>query len=191
LARSKGARFFTALAPCVVGSPANPSASLLVQYAARAEDWWFASAFERLDGRTAVWVAKRFAAAIIEAAAMGWVHGDIHPGTVVICPAEHGLRLDGWWSAVRLGERLTVKPAAPTPPRWLGGAGASEQLSVAQAAAYLRTVTAPKRLIEVFDEHATNPGSAGQFFSDVREVAHRVYGKAVWHELAEPAETPI
>ncbi|GAA1876322.1 hypothetical protein GCM10009751_40140 [Myceligenerans crystallogenes] len=154
--------------------------------------WWFLADFPRLDARTTVWVAKRLAAATAQAAEAGWVHGDVHAGTVVLNPAEHGLRLDGWWSGVRLGERLEVAPTAPTPPRWLGGARADARLTVAQSAALLLAAGAPAPdLADVLRRHAADPGDPADLLRDVDQVARRLYGRPAWHLLREPDRPPI
>ncbi|MDR1186046.1 MAG: hypothetical protein LBK95_01090 [Bifidobacteriaceae bacterium] len=196
LARCRHPSFFTVDDAAHPGPafPAGPGAAgpgLAIRYDQGGAKWWLASAFDRIDGRTAIWVAKRLAAAISEAASVGWVHGDIHPGTVILCPAEHGLRLDGWWSAAREGERLTVRPTAPTPPRWIGGGAADQSLAVAQAAAWLRTTDSPQQLINLFEHHAAAPGQATDFFEDVTLTARRLYGKDSWHHLPEPKVPPI
>ncbi len=156
------------------------------------EHWWFLSDIGKLDERTVVWVAKRLAAAITLTEQAGWVHGDIHPGTVAVNPAHHGLRLDGWWTAIRIGARITVTPTATTPPRWLGGAGAQAAMSVAQAAAMLLTaseLTGP--LHDVLARQALTPTGPAALFTQIDEAARQLFGNPAWHELAEPATEPI
>lgn len=174
-----------------------PGPGVTVAYAQAGADepgqrWWFLRDFPRLDSRTGVWVAKRLAAAVAAAERAGWVHGDIHPATVVLDPAGHGLRLDGWWSAVRLDERIAVAPTAPTPPRWLGGAAADATMSVAQAAAMLvERCAADEPLRTVLARHAVDPGTPVQLHDDVDRAARALYGAPSWHVLADPASAPI
>ena len=60
---------------------------------------------------------NRLLAVIHLAERAGWIHGDIAPGVIALNPVEHGLRLDGWWTAVRSGHRLVaVSYTHPTPP---------------------------------------------------------------------------
>lgn len=182
-------QFFTTIE--AVGTPADPGH--VVRYAdADDQRWWFLAAFGTLDSRTAVWVAKRLAAAIAVSAGAGWIHGDLHPGTVLLMPAEHGLKVDGWWSAVPVGEKLTLMPTGQTPPRYLAGAEADARLMVGQAAAVLLAVSEPdQELREVFARHAVNPGEPQQFFDQVEAAAKALYGPPSWHPLAEPASEPI
>ncbi|MFZ1412244.1 MAG: hypothetical protein WAS07_12355 [Micropruina sp.] len=187
LARSNNPRFFTSRQDVASTRP-----GMRVNYGEAGERWWFLSAFDPLDSRTAVWVAKRLAAAITTAGEAGWIHGDIHPGTVVLMPAEHGLKLDGWWSAVRSGEKLAVAPSAKTPPRYLNGAEADPRLSVGQVAATLLAVTDADHLLQaVFARHSVSPGEPRAFFDDVDLAASELYGKRAWSPLADPTSEPI
>jgi hypothetical protein len=148
--------------------------------------WWFLEDFGQIDTETSVWVAKRLAAAISQAASTGWVHTDLNPATIVINPAEHGLRLDGWWLGERLGNRLTIRPTAPTLPRYLGGSPVDPLLSVSQAAACLRDGGAKGRLQELFAASALRPQSPEQFAEAVTTEARSVMGPDRWHPLAPP-----
>ena len=187
LARTRFRRFF-ALGKTV---PADSTARL-VRYGEPGERWWFLSSFPRLDARTTVWVAKRLAAALNLADQSGWVHGDINPATIVLSPSEHGLKLDGWWTAIRCGERLCVEPSATTPPRYLSGAPADAKLGVGQGAATLLTVSAlTSPLLDIMSRHAVNPGTPNDFFDEVDDAAQRMFGAPAWHHLADPAEDPI
>ena len=151
------------------------------------EGWWFLSAFTALDSRTAVWVAKRLAAAVAQAAERRWVHGDINASTVVIKPAEHGLMLDGWWSAVRVGDPLVIRPTASTPPRYFGGANADAKLGVAQSAALLlQRFKLDDPLKHLFEHLANAPVEPSEFFKQVETVSTTLYGKPSWHPLANP-----
>jgi len=152
------------------------------------EGWWFVEDFPKFDSRTAVWIAKRGAAAIKKAAESGIVHGDINPRTVALLPSEHGLMLDGWWHSVELDSRLALKPDAPTPARYFGGAGADEKVMVAQLAAMLtKTSDADKLLLETFKKHSFGVANARDFFNEVNDVATKLYGPAKWHPLDVPA----
>lgn len=152
------------------------------------EGWWFVEDFPEFDSRTSVWIAKRGAAAIKKAAESGIVHGDINPKTVVLLPSQHGLMLDGWWHSVKLGSRLALKPEAPTPARYFGGAEADEKLMVAQFAAMLTSRSNPdKVLLEAFKKASLGTMDAEKFFNLVSDAATKLYGPASWHELNVPS----
>jgi hypothetical protein len=178
-----------------VGSPGRPGDSSRPHPTdggrGAAEQWWFLAEFGPLDTRTSIWVARRLAAAIIQAAQVGWAHTDVNPMTVVIEPAQHGLRLDGWWLGRPIGERLTVRPAAPTPPRYLGGAPADPLLAVAQAAAMLAGGGATGDLRDLFARNALRPETPERFFEEVLDCSRRQVGADRWHPLARPATPPI
>lgn len=152
------------------------------------EGWWFVDDFPKFDSRTVVWIAKRGAAAIRKAAECGLVHGDINPNTVVLLPSKHGLMLDGWWHSVKIGDRLVLKPEAPTPAKYFGGAPADENLMVAQLAAMLTKVSEPDRLLlETLKKHSVGTTDATTLFNDVNNIATKLYGPASWHPLSNPS----
>lgn len=151
------------------------------------EGWWFLDDFGKFDSKTAVWIAKRAAAAVLKASEVGLVHGNINPKTVVLLPSEHGLMLDGWWHSVKSGERLQLKPEAHTPAKYFGGAPADEQLMVAQLAAMLTDrAEADKLLAETFKKFSIG-GKAKDFFNEVDTVAKKLYGPPSWHVLENPS----
>jgi hypothetical protein len=192
LTRAEFPRFFSR-----ASTDGRDAEGLDVRYDDAGESWWFLRAWPALDARSAVWIARRLAAAVAQAASVGWVHGDIGPDTVAICPSEHGLRLDGWWTAVRVGEPLAVAPSALTPPRYLGGAATDARLGVAQAAALLDALVSPREdrradgLAAVFAAHALRPGDPADFLGDVDAAATRMFGPPRWHPLADPAVPAI
>lgn len=178
-------RFFTRV---TAGAP-----GIHVRYAEETgERWWFLKDFGSLDSRTVVWVAKRISAAIRVADKSGWAHGDIHPGTVVLLPSQHGLKLDGWWGAVKNGQKLVASPTGKTPNRYLRGAVADSALSVGQAAAMLLGISNPDAAIKaVLVKHSSNPGDALAFFNEMDSAAKRTYGEPKWHPLPEPTTPSI
>lgn len=189
---AKHRRFF----PRVTPATSRADYSMYTRYGiAGKERWWFLNEFPDLDGRTVVWVAKRLAAALVQAQEAGWVHGDVNPATVAIQPAEHGLQLDGWWYGVKHNERVTVRPTSPhTPPRYLSGSPADIRLSVAQGAGMLKDklrAGEPEALKSMLAENTIRPGMPDRFFANVESVAKRVYGGPSWHPLAEPGVSPI
>ena len=149
--------------------------------------WWFLNSYTSFDSRTVVWIAKRLAGALNQSNKLGFAHCNISPATVLIMPEEHGLRIDGWWSAVSHGQRLQLRPDTKTPPRYLGGAAADDKLDIAQAAAMLLSMSKPDKMIaEVLQKHTVNPTNAVRFFEDIDDAARRLYGKNSWHPLALP-----
>lgn len=187
LSRTKHARFFTAASPEPGG--------LRSQYGQTGERWWFLREFAALDGRTAVWVAKRLAGALATAKTVGWTHGDVNPDTVAILPSDHGLQLDGWWYGVRIDERLGLRPTSPhTPPQYLSGYPVDARLAVAQGAGMLRDLlgtSGPPALVSALTRHTLKPESPKDFFTDIEKAAHSLYGSPAWHPCAEPGIEPI
>ncbi|MDR3359266.1 MAG: hypothetical protein LBO20_01125 [Bifidobacteriaceae bacterium] len=155
------------------------------------DEWWFLGDFGQLDDATAVWVAKRLAAAINQAALVGLAHSDINPWTVVVNPADHGLRLDGWWLGRLIGQPLTVRPSAPTPSRYLGGAPADDLLGVSQAAAMLAESGTTGELRRLFSDQALRPQPPTVFFQAVTDCSRRQFGADRWRPLARPATPPL
>ena len=150
--------------------------------------WWFLSDYEwQLDSRTIVWIAKRLAGALNQSNRLGIAHCNIHPITVAIMPSDHGLMIDGWWSAVSHGKRLVLKPDTKTPSKYLGGTLADDKIDIAQSAAMLLSVGKPDKMIaEQLQKNATSPGDAVSFFKDIDNAARTLYGKNSWHPLALP-----
>lgn len=147
--------------------------------------WWFLRDFKKLDARTVVWVAKRLMAAISVAEKAGIVHGDINENTVALNPSQHGLMLDGWWTAVEVGETLQVRPDAPTLNKYLNGAAVDSKFSVSQASKLLL-----KHECGNLESHIkamwVNPTTPQKAFRIVDEKSREAFGKPTWHELAEP-----
>lgn len=170
--------------------------SLDVEYG---EGWWFLSDFspESLDGRTSVWVFRRLLAAIAVCSAdNGIIHPSVDASKIVVNPREHGLMLDGWWGAVKTGERLVVAPDSVfTPPKYLHGGDADEMMSVSQSAAtVLDSFTfedAPnvKASLEGFK---IRPRGARSVFDEfARSVKEDFGSESKWHELPEPTSPMI
>lgn len=155
--------------------------------------WYFISGYGfSFDSRTVVWMAKRLAGALNQSTKLGFVHGNISPDTVAIMPAEHGLKIDGWWHSVKVGERLALKPDTKTPPKYFGGFPADNKIDIAQSAAMLQNVGKPDKLIaEVLGKHSVNPGTPVEFFNDIDDAARKLYGKNSWHPLALPKQQMI
>lgn len=155
--------------------------------------WYFIGDYGFLfDSRTVVWMAKRLAGALNQSTKLGFVHGNISPDTVAIMPAEHGLKIDGWWHSVKVGERLALKPDTKTPPKYFGGFTADNKIDIAQSAAMLQDVSKSDKLIaEVLSKHSVNPGTPVEFFNDIDDAARRLYGKNSWHPLALPKQQMI
>lgn len=150
------------------------------------DGWYFISDFDKFDSRTAVWLAKRLAAAAHTLEIHSVVHANINPDTVVINPEVHGLKLDGWWHAVSAGERIVLKPEAKTPSNFLGGTPASSNLDVAQFSAMLCEKTdADDKLVNIFKRNALTPSKPIEFFREVDKTAGELYGKK-WHPLEVP-----
>lgn len=49
-----------------------------------------------IDPRHAVWIWRRILDILGFAHSIGWVHGDVHPGHLLVHPADHGILLIGW-----------------------------------------------------------------------------------------------
>lgn len=154
------------------------------------DGWWWLSDFGTLDERTVVWVAKRLMALAAIADNCDLVHGDINPSTTVLMPSEHGLRLDGWWTCVRVGEPLSVRPAAPTLARFTKGAPATPELMVSQAAKMLLGHdTGP--LTDVLNDLWLRPINPNLAFFAIDAAAVKAFGKASWHPLHAPSAKGI
>lgn len=152
--------------------------------------WWWLSDFGVLDERTVVWVAKRLMALAAIAAKHNVVHGDIHPATVALLPAGHGLRLDGWWTGVRVGLPLAVRPVAPTLGRFTKGAPATPELMVSQSAKMLLDHEAGP-LTKTLNDLWLRPTGPDAAFHTIDRIAHDAFGKPTWHPLAAPTTKGI
>lgn len=154
------------------------------------DGWWFLRSFPKLDERTVVWVVKRLMAVITLAEKAGMVHGDINKNTVALNPSLHGLRLDGWWTSVNIGESLQVKPDAETLTKYLRGAEVDAKLSVSQAAKMLldNNCGVLEPLLEKF---WTNPPTPQEAFQKLDDASRAKFGKPTWHELKEPKSKGI
>lgn len=49
-----------------------------------------------VDPRHVVWMWRRILDILGFAHSIGWVHGDVHPGHLLVHPADHGVLLIGW-----------------------------------------------------------------------------------------------
>lgn len=152
--------------------------------------WWFLSQFGKLDGRTVAWVWKRLLAAIATAESTGWVHGDINASTVALLPSEHGLRLDGWWTAVPVGSPLSVSPTASTPPAFLSGDPVDSRVSVAQAADLLLQHFPGRELGALLGQLRLRPVLALEAFEQGERAIQADYGPPKWHVLETPTGIP-
>ena len=122
----------------------------------------------------------------------GWIHGDIAPGVIALNPVEHGLRLDGWWTAVRSGHRLVVAPTSATPPAYKGGKPADVRLSLAQAASSLLERSAPSPKIKnLLLQTSLRPVDLPKTLKHTRAALHADFGRRSWHELAAPSAVAI
>lgn len=148
--------------------------------------WWPLSDFGTLDERTVVWVAKRALAASAVAERLGWVHGDIFDLTVWLEPEAHGLHLDSWHTAVRVGGSLVATPHAKTLPRWMGGEPVSGELACSQIAAMASGHDCGP-LADLFEELRLRPVDPSRAFARVDEAAKSAFGAPSWHPLARPA----
>lgn len=87
--------------------------------------WVMLSEFDGLDSRTVAWVVRRLLAVATVSYNQNIIHGDINKYVVALAPKVHGLRLDGWWSAVKSNEHLIVSPKQETLRRYLSGSNDS------------------------------------------------------------------
>lgn len=153
--------------------------------------WYFLSEFSSLDERDVGWIIRRLFAIARVANDAGWVHTNIVPETVVVLPSEHGVRLDGWWQAVKVGEPLKTKPDAFTPIRYFSGMGADTSLEVAQIAdTMLRydVSSTLKGLLKTFKYSQPNPNDA---LNQVDSALFKDFGKPSWHDLPAPSHGEI
>lgn len=150
--------------------------------------WWMFSDFPTLDERTVAWVWGRMLAAFTYAEQAGYVHGDITPEIIALHPAEHGLRLDGWWSSVQVGNKLVVRPTASTPPGYLAGNVATSALSVSQGAhMLLKHTRVAKNLKAHLKEMVLRPKASAKALQEQKAASQADFGKRTWHPLTPPS----
>lgn len=150
--------------------------------------WVMLSEFDGLDSRTVAWVVRRLLAVATVAYNQGVVHGDINKYVVALAPKVHGLRLDGWWSAVEAGEHLIVSPKQETLRRYLSGSKADDLLMVSHIA---RTLTGcwdkpVGELGSLLKEWTLRPVDLEQAVRMTEGALNSDFGKRVWHELSVP-----
>lgn len=150
--------------------------------------WVMLSEFESLDSRTVAWVVRRLLAVATVAHNQGIIHGDINKHVIALAPKVHGLRLDGWWSAVKSGEHLVVSPKQETLRRYLSGSKADDLLMVSHIA---RTLTGcwdkpTGELGLLLKEWTLRPVDLEQAVRMTEDALNSDFGKRVWHELSTP-----
>lgn len=150
--------------------------------------WVMLSEFDRLDSRTVAWVVRRLLAVATITYNQGVVHGDINKHVIALAPKVHGLRLDGWWSAVKSGEHLVVSPKQETLRRYLSGSKADDLLMVSHIA---RTLTdcwnkPTGELGSLLKEWTLRPVDLEQAVRMTESALDSDFGKRVWHELSTP-----
>lgn len=150
--------------------------------------WVMLSEFGNLDSRTVAWVVRRLLAVATVAYNQDVVHGDISKYVVALAPKVHGLRMDGWWSAVKSGEHLIVSPKQETLRRYLSGSKADDLLMVSHIA---RTMTdcwdkPAGELGSLLREWTLRPVELEQAVRMVEGALDSDFGKRVWHELSTP-----
>lgn len=146
--------------------------------------WYLLDDFDSIDARSTVWIAKRMLAAIIYFGDI--LHGDINSANVLIHPEMHGLIIEGWQASVRAGTPLICKPSyAPT--KYLGGAPADQQLSVAQAMDVLtKRFSDDSLLSELYVENRLSPQSPAALFDKIDKTAQKLFGPNKFHKLDKP-----
>ena len=150
--------------------------------------WVMLSEFNSLDSRTVAWVVRRLLAVATVAYSQGVVHGDINKYVIALAPKVHGLRLDGWWSAVKSGEHLIVSPKQETLRRYLSGSKADGLLMVSHIA---RTLIGcwdkpAGELGLLLKEWTLRPVELEQAVRMTEDALNSDFGKRVWHELSVP-----
>lgn len=150
--------------------------------------WVMLSEFDGLDSRTVAWVVRRLLAVATVSYNQGVVHGDINKHVIALAPKVHGLRLDGWWSAVKSGEHLVVSPKQETLRRYLSGSNADDLLMVSHIA---RTLTdcwnkPTGELGSLLKEWTLRPVELEQAVRMTESALDSDFGKRVWHELSTP-----
>lgn len=150
--------------------------------------WVMLSEFDGLDSRTVAWVVRRLLAVATVSYNQDVVHGDINKYVVALAPKVHGLRLDGWWSAVKSNEHLIVSPKQETLRRYLSGSKADDLLMVSHIA---RTLTGcwdkpTGELGSLLKEWTLRPVELEKAVRMTESALDSDFGKRVWHELSTP-----
>jgi len=150
--------------------------------------WVMLSEFGNLESRTVAWVVRRLLAVATVSYNQNIIHGDINKYVVALAPKVHGLRLDGWWSAVKSGEHLVVSPKQETLRRYLSGSKADDLLMVSHIA---RTMTdcwgkPTGELGSLLKEWTLRPVELEQAVKMTEDALNSDFGKRVWHELNVP-----
>lgn len=150
--------------------------------------WVMLSEFNSLDSRTVAWIVRRLLAVATVTYNQGVVHGDINKYVIALAPKVHGLRLDGWWSAVRTEEHLIVSPKQKTLRRYLSGSKADDLLMVSHIA---RTLTdfwdkPVGEMGSLLKEWILRPVELEQAVRMTEDALDSDFGKRVWHELSVP-----
>lgn len=150
--------------------------------------WVMLSEFNSLDSRTVAWIVRRLLAVATVTYNQGVVHGDINKYVIALASKVHGLRLDGWWSAVRTEEHLIVSPKQKTLRRYLSGSKADDLLMVSHIA---RTLTdfwdkPVGEMGSLLKEWILRPVELEQAVRMTEDALDSDFGKRVWHELSVP-----
>ena len=150
--------------------------------------WVMLSEFDGLDSRTVAWIVRRLLAVAAVSYNQNIIHGDINKYVVALAPKVHGLRLDGWWSAVGTGEHLVVSPKQETLRRYLSGSNADDLLMVSHIS---RTMTdcwgkPAGELGSLLKEWTLRPVDLEQAVRMTENALNSDFGKRVWHELSTP-----
>ena len=150
--------------------------------------WVMLSEFDGLDSRTVAWVVRRLLAVATVSYNQNIIHGDINKYVITLAPKVHGLRLDGWWSAVKSDEHLVVSPKQETLRRYLSGSNADDLLMVSHIA---RTLTdcwnkPTGELGSLLKEWTLRPVKLEHAVRMTESALDSDFGKRVWHELSTP-----
>lgn len=151
-----------------------------VEIEAEGGDWWLLSDFKKLHPRDVVWIGKRLFAALILAHRENWMHGDIHADAVMVNPADHGVVLMGWGSAVRAGEKRTVRPVHYDSQRT--GRESSDVYAVAQT--LLGVGETSPRVGSRLKEFLLGGWGAQDAFNALDEAAREDFGAPRFHEMS-------
>lgn len=167
-----------------VGKAALLGNTLSVNYST--PGWYYMTEWGFLNARDVGWILRRLCAIVHVASTAGWVHGDIIPEAIVVLPSEHGVRLDGWWTAVKKGEPLKVKPSAFTPIRFLSNAPVDSKMSISQIADTMLHYETSSNLKALLKRLKFNPVSPSEALKQIDEALMKDFGKPAWHELTAP-----